>query len=143
MLRGGGKHSSRMRGTSDFGMWREPSPVPGGTKSPLWVPTGSRPFTASHQEATSSIGKFDITDVKAISLPEEFLPIVKGLAQGKSDVTVSRLLDMSPRTFSRRVAELLVYLEVETRFQAGMEVAHRIMLSSLVTRKSPRDRSPR
>jgi hypothetical protein len=99
----------------------------------LWIPTASRPLTVGRQNSTTGVREADITDVAAISLPEELLPIVKGLSLGKSDVTVSRLLEMSPRTFSRRVAELLAYLEVETRFQAGAEVAHRwILCCSLI-----------
>jgi len=42
---------------------------------------------------------------------------------GQTDVTASRRLNMSPRTFSRRVAELLDYLGVETRFQGGVKIA--------------------
>lgn len=55
--------------------------------------------------------------------PVQMLPILEELISGDTDVTVSRRLSMSPRTFSRRVAELLDYLGVNTRFQAGMEVA--------------------
>jgi hypothetical protein len=54
--------------------------------------------------------------------PAAMLPILEELISGDTDVTVSRRLNMSPRTFSRRVAELLDYLGVNTRFQAGMEV---------------------
>jgi DNA-binding NarL/FixJ family response regulator len=82
------------------------------------------------QDAVAGVREAAIAGVAAMSLPEEFLPIVKGLSLGKSDVTVSRLLDMSPRTFSRRVAELLAYLEVETRFQAGVVVAQHLILSA-------------
>jgi hypothetical protein len=57
--------------------------------------------------------------------PTQMLPILEELLSGDTDVTVSRRLSMSPRTFSRRVAELLDYLGVNTRFQAGMEVALR------------------
>ena len=57
--------------------------------------------------------------------PAQMLPILEELLSGDTDVTVSRRLSMSPRTYSRRVAELLDYLGVNTRFQAGMEVALR------------------
>jgi hypothetical protein len=57
--------------------------------------------------------------------PVQMLPILEELLTGDTDVTVSRRLCMSPRTFSRRVAELLDYLGVNTRFQAGMQVALR------------------
>src|SRR5438876_12388225 len=52
--------------------------------------------------------------------PTQMLSILEELLSGDTDVTVSRRLNMSPRTFSRRVAELLDYLGVNTRFQAGM-----------------------
>ena len=110
-------------------MAAEPSPVTGDGLRRVWIPTASRAPTAGRQNTTIGIREVNITDIAAMSLPEELLPIVKGLSLGKPDVAVSRLLDMSPRTFSRRVAELLAYLEVETRFQAGAEVAHRWMLS--------------
>lgn len=55
--------------------------------------------------------------------PAAMLPILEELLSGDTDVTVSRRLNISPRTFSRRVADLLDYLGVNTRFQAGMEVA--------------------
>jgi hypothetical protein len=57
--------------------------------------------------------------------PAAMLPILEELLSGDTDVTVSRRLNMSPRTYSRRVAELLDYLGVNTRFQAGMQVALR------------------
>jgi hypothetical protein len=57
--------------------------------------------------------------------PVHLLSILEELLSGATDVTTSRRLSMSPRTFSRRVAELLDYLGVNTRFQAGMEVALR------------------
>ncbi|SRR5258708_25113399 len=57
--------------------------------------------------------------------PPHLLLILEELLTGDTDVTVSRRLNMSPRTFSRRVAELLDYLGVNTRFQAGMEIALR------------------
>lgn len=57
--------------------------------------------------------------------PAAMLPILEELLSGNTDATVSRRLSMSPRTFSRRVAELLDYLGVNTRFQAGMHVALR------------------
>lgn len=105
-----------------------PSAAAGYGLARLWIPAASRALTVGRHNPTTGVREADITDVAALSLPEELLPIVKGLSLGKPDVTVSRLLGMSPRTFSRRVAELLAYLEVETRFQAGAEIAYRWML---------------
>jgi hypothetical protein len=57
--------------------------------------------------------------------PGHLLDVLEELLSGDTDVTISRRLNISPRTFSRRVAELLEYLGVDNRFQAGMEVALR------------------
>jgi DNA-binding NarL/FixJ family response regulator len=58
-------------------------------------------------------------------IPEHLLPIVAQLLTGATDATASARLGMSPRTFSRRVSELLEYLGVQSRFQAGvMAVRH-------------------
>lgn len=57
-------------------------------------------------------------------LPDHLLPVLEQLVQGVTDVTASRQLRVSPRTFSRRVAELLDHLHVQTRFQCGAETAH-------------------
>ncbi|MBO0806720.1 MAG: acyl--CoA ligase [Actinobacteria bacterium] len=54
-----------------------------------------------------------------VVLPDHLLPILDQLIQGATDVTASRRLKVSPRTFSRRVAELLEFLHVQTRFQCG------------------------
>jgi hypothetical protein len=55
-------------------------------------------------------------------LPQHFHGILEQLLIGSTDITASRSLDVSPRTFSRRVAELLDYLQVQTRFQCGIQV---------------------
>jgi hypothetical protein len=104
-------------------------PTAGDGSRQLWVPAPRAP-TAGRPDTGMGIREATLADVVVISLPEQFVPIAKGLALGKPDVTISRLLDMSPRSFSRRVAEFLAYLGVETRFQAGMEVMHRRMSSA-------------
>lgn len=58
-------------------------------------------------------------------VPAHLRPILAALFSGATDVAASHRLNVSPRTFSRRVAELLEYFEVQTRFQAGVEVASR------------------
>lgn len=58
-------------------------------------------------------------------LPRRLRPVLMELLSGVPDLTASRRLNMSPRTYSRRVAELLDYLGVATRFQAGAEIARR------------------
>jgi hypothetical protein len=67
--------------------------------------------------------------------PEHLLPIIEQLLSGATDMTASQRLELSPRTFSRRVAELLEHLAAESRFQAGVEAACRGWV--------PRDAGPR
>ncbi|MFG3256595.1 BTAD domain-containing putative transcriptional regulator [Streptomyces sp. NPDC048172] len=57
--------------------------------------------------------------------PPHLEPVLAQLLAGATDLTASRKLGLSPRTFSRRVSELLDYLGVETRFQAGAEAHNR------------------
>jgi DNA-binding NarL/FixJ family response regulator len=56
-------------------------------------------------------------------LPEHLIPVLAQLLTGATDVTASQRLGMSPRTFSRRVSELLEHLGVVSRFQAGVAAA--------------------
>ncbi|MER5501435.1 MULTISPECIES: hypothetical protein [unclassified Streptomyces] len=58
-------------------------------------------------------------------LPRYLSPVVEALLSGQTDETASRRLGISPRTYSRRVAELLEHLEVSTRFQGGAELIRR------------------
>jgi DNA-binding NarL/FixJ family response regulator len=55
-------------------------------------------------------------------LPPHLRPVLRELVLGTVDATACRRLKISPRTFTRRVAELLDHLGVESRFQAGMQV---------------------
>lgn len=57
--------------------------------------------------------------------PAHLLPIIDQLLRGAPDEAASRRLDMSPRTFSRRVAELLDYLDCTSRFQGGAQAVFR------------------
>lgn len=57
--------------------------------------------------------------------PGYLLPIVEALLSGQTDEAACRSLGISPRTFSRRVAELLGYLNVTSRFQGGAELVRR------------------
>ena len=56
-------------------------------------------------------------------VPVHLRPVLAALLSGATDVAASHRLNVSPRTFSRRVAELLDHLGVQTRFQAGIEVS--------------------
>lgn len=63
--------------------------------------------------------------VRCRELPSSLVPIVEALLSGQTDETASRRLGISPRTYSRRVAELLEFLNVSTRFQGGAELVRR------------------
>ncbi|HEY2575438.1 MAG TPA: hypothetical protein VGI74_03940 [Streptosporangiaceae bacterium] len=97
---------------------------------PGLVPVGGARATARLYPSALSDGGWYVltTDTPAGGAvysppPGHLLVILEELLTGDTDVTMSRRLNMSPRTFSRRVAELLDYLGVNTRFQAGMQVA--------------------
>ena len=53
---------------------------------------------------------------------EEILPL---LAAGLKDQVIARQLDLSPRTFDRRIRQLMDALDARTRFQAGLTAALR------------------
>jgi DNA-binding NarL/FixJ family response regulator len=55
-------------------------------------------------------------------IPPHLNHILEQLAMGTTDMTASRRLHISPRTYSRRVATLLEILGANTRFQGGIEV---------------------
>ncbi len=57
--------------------------------------------------------------------PSSLAAVLPALASGQPDDVACRRLAMSPRTYSRRVAELLELLGVRTRFQAGIEATRR------------------
>ena len=111
-----------------------PPPPPGGSA----MPPGQRPvphgWPAEAGAGGSTASAVQIASWNARSLPEaspvpplppHLMPVLEQLVQGSTDVTASRRLKISPRTFSRRVAELLEYLHVQTRFQCGAEIVHR------------------
>jgi DNA-binding CsgD family transcriptional regulator len=51
--------------------------------------------------------------------------LLRQLAAGAKDEQIARTLGLSLRTVRRRVAELLIELGVDTRFQAGVEAVRR------------------
>ena len=57
------------------------------------------------------------------SVPVHLRPVLVVLLTGVTDAAACNRLNVSPRTFSRRLAEMLDYFGVETRFQAGIEFA--------------------
>jgi len=57
--------------------------------------------------------------------PPHLAVILPALASGAPDEVAAPRLGLSPRTYSRRVAELLAVLGVRNRFQAGAEASRR------------------
>ncbi len=58
-------------------------------------------------------------------LPPHLAVILAALADGEPDDMTSRRLGLSPRTYSRRIAELTTFFGVHTRFQIALEAARR------------------
>jgi DNA-binding CsgD family transcriptional regulator len=58
-------------------------------------------------------------------LSEQDRRIVSLMAAGVTDDAIARRLSLSRRTVSRRIGELLERLGATTRFQAGVQAAHR------------------
>lgn len=63
------------------------------------------------------------------SVSLDLVPVVYQLLSGAVDAAACRRLNMSPRTFSRRVADLLEELGVATRFQGGAECGRRAVMA--------------
>lgn len=71
-------------------------------------------FTATW-DAAPGLAAFEATP----QLPEHGREILRLLAGGYTDEAAARRLDLSVRTYRRRVAELMTTLGAESRFQAG------------------------
>jgi hypothetical protein len=63
------------------------------------------------------------------SVTADLIPVLYQLLSGVVDTTACRQLNMSPRTFSRRVADVLDELGVTTRFQGGAECGRRAAMA--------------
>lgn len=75
---------------------------------------------------------FELYWERSVSLPELSDPriehrtfLLRQLAAGAKDEQIARILGLSLRTVRRRVAELMIELGVDTRFQAGAEAVRR------------------
>jgi DNA-binding CsgD family transcriptional regulator len=73
-------------------------------------------FFASWQSATDLV---DFVGARPPVVDEQGLAILRLLSSGQKDVTAARRLGMSVRTYRRRVADLMVLLGADSRFQAG------------------------
>ncbi|WP_205717960.1 helix-turn-helix transcriptional regulator [Actinomadura soli] len=67
----------------------------------------------------------DPTDRDPQKIPPHLAPILACMYEGLSDQTAAARLRLSPRTYTRRVSELLALLGTASRFQAGATAAHR------------------
>ncbi|MFE9644382.1 DNA-binding response regulator [Streptomyces sp. NPDC006365] len=74
-------------------------------------------FEAAWESATDLAAFFDADRPRIDTKARE---VLYALGSGMTDVTAARELGMSLRTYRRRVAELLVALGADSRFQAGM-----------------------
>jgi DNA-binding NarL/FixJ family response regulator len=84
--------------------------------------TSPRPATRRGNQATWE-STVDLASAMADAPPAvdaEGLAILRLLAAGRKDEAAARTLRMSPRTYRRRVAELMALLGAESRFQAGV-----------------------
>src|SRR5215472_9249424 len=90
------------------------------------APEGRRPPDLAYIYAVNSAVSADL------------VPVLYQLLSGVVDATACRHLNMSPRTFSRRVADVLDELGVATRFQGGAECGRRAVLA--LARRRNQDR---
>jgi len=74
---------------------------------------------------------FELYWERSVAVPEaegrvdERVFVVRQLASGAKDEQIARTLGLSLRTVRRRVADLMIELGVDTRFQAGAEAVRR------------------
>lgn len=108
----------------------EPKPAPGRGSDPA---LGRRTYTMSSEPALvgGAYALFEALWETAADISDFLSPdrprldgraraVLRALSSGQTDEAAARGLDMSLRTYRRRVAELLVTLDAESRFQAGM-----------------------
>ncbi|MEU5877547.1 hypothetical protein [Spirillospora sp. NPDC047279] len=58
-------------------------------------------------------------------LPAHLAPVLAALNEGLTDQAAAARLNLSSRTYTRRVSELLTLLGTTSRFQAGIRATHR------------------
>jgi hypothetical protein len=72
------------------------------------------------------------------AIPDDLVPVLHQLLSGVTDTVGCHRLNMSARTFSRRVADLLDLMDVQTRFQLGFELARQSRVRATVRPGAPR-----
>ncbi|MFD4697653.1 DNA-binding response regulator [Streptomyces niveus] len=101
------------RGSAPDGAPWDPAPVP----APAGTGTGADPGCPAGAAAGAGPG--------AGALPPHLRPVLEAMLCGLTDEATAARLGMSPRTYSRRVGELLTALGTTSRFRAGAEAARR------------------
>lgn len=89
------------------------------------VPLG-RQGAPAEQAAGGALDDVALAQRYARLSPQQQL-ILRCLAEGETDRMIARRTGVTPRTITRRIAEIYQELSVESRFQAGV-VAHRLGL---------------
>jgi DNA-binding SARP family transcriptional activator len=79
-------------------------------------------LVASHHALRMTAQPMSIDDAEP---PSYLVPVLHQLIRGTSDYVAAAELGMSPRSYRRKVSELLTLLGIDTRFQAGAEAARR------------------
>ena len=63
--------------------------------------------------------------VRRTEPPTHLIPVLRAMAATTTDAAAAKAAGLTPRTFSRRVAELQKVLHARTRFQIGVQAARR------------------
>lgn len=91
-------------------------------------PRPGRAITASTETSARDAGLDDsLLAQRYARLTAQQQLILRCLAEGETDRMIARRAGVTPRTVTRRIAEIYQELQVESRFQAGV-VAHRLGL---------------
>jgi len=66
-----------------------------------------------------------LSELTTTPVPEHLEPVLRAMAATTTDAAAAKAAGLTPRTFSRRVAELQRLLHARTRFQIGVQAARR------------------
>ncbi|HWC14613.1 MAG TPA: helix-turn-helix domain-containing protein [Actinomycetota bacterium] len=92
------------------------------TRHPEFVATLARLFDTLWDAGVSLLSASLSGADNDVAHDEERSLLIDYLAAGLSDSSIAKRLNISQRTLTRRVQELLADLDVETRFQAGLKL---------------------
>ncbi|MFI6081379.1 DNA-binding response regulator [Streptomyces sp. NPDC051217] len=88
------------------------------------------PPGGSHRDPATGAAPADAETIRGAGpeagvLPHQLRPVLDAMLCGLTDEAAAARLGMSPRTYSRRVGQLLTALGTTSRFRAGAEAARR------------------